>query len=117
MATAPQRDRQAAAFRDGAKAADRGKAESEAPWGGSHLFEREMFPFSEVHSATFMDGLGATLAAGNAITLSLTRDGGAVKVSLWVKGVKHVAYAASSDQLDIIMASLLPATTDAAKGQ
>jgi hypothetical protein len=113
MGTGPQRERQRTAFKDAGRKAERSKTASEAPWGGSHLFERELFPFADVDAAALADGIAATLAAGNAITLSLTADGGAVKVTLWVKGVKHVAYCANSDQLDIIMGALQQPPTDA----
>lgn len=117
MATRPQRDRQAEALRDAGRKADSGKAASEAPWGGSHLFQRELFPFSQIDAATLADGVAYTLGQGNALTLSLTADGGAVKVTVWVNGKKHVAYAASSEQFDIIMSALGEPSTDAARGE
>jgi len=109
-------NRQADALRTAGKQGDSRKAASEAPWGGSHLFERETFDFTEVDAALLADGIAYTLCQGNALTLSLTSDGGAVKFTLWQGGSKHVAYAASKEQFDALTAALGEPATDAAKG-
>jgi hypothetical protein len=109
-------NRQSDALRTAGKQGEGRKAASEAPWGGSHLFEREVFDFSEVDTALLADGIAYTLKQGNALTLSLTSDGGAVKFTLWQGGSKHVAYAASASQFDTLTSALGEPLTDAAKG-
>lgn len=97
-------------------AADR-QSEKANPF--ARMYARTTFSFDRIDSATFIDGVAHSLGEGHAITLSLTADGGALKVTLWAGGKKHIAYAADDETTNEIFEALGPPlkTTDAGKGE
>jgi hypothetical protein len=60
---------------------------------------RTIFQWEGVNAGLVLDGIISCLNNGDAVTLSLTSDGGAVKLTLWRDGQKHVGYAAGDDDL------------------
>lgn len=115
MARSPQSRAGALVRQLDAAQADRERAR-ESVFGG--VFDREPFDFAGIDAAGLADGLAHQLGSGNAVTLSLTADGGAVKVTVWVGGKKSVAYAATTELFDAIFAALGPPlqSTDASRG-
>ncbi len=71
-------------------------------------FSRTTFVWEGVNAGLVLDGIIAVLNAGDAVTLSLTADGGAVKLTLWRDNVKHVGYAATDDQLHELCEAMMP---------
>lgn len=78
----------------------------------ANVFEhlpRTTFVWEGVNAGLVLDGIIGALNAGDAVTLSLTSDGGAVKLTLWRDGQKHVGYAATDDQLHELAELMKPA--------
>jgi hypothetical protein len=75
---------------------------------------RPSFDFADVSPATLTDGISHALTRGVAITFSLTADGGAIKVSIWLDNQKHQAYAADSETFNAMMESLVDVEEEAA---
>lgn len=67
---------------------------------------RPSFDFADLHPATVCDGLHHALARGVAVTLSMTADGGAVKLSIWVDNQKYQAYAGDAATLNALFEAL-----------
>jgi hypothetical protein len=67
---------------------------------------RLSFDFEDVNAATLCDGLHHALARGSALTFSMTKDGGAVKVSIWLDNQKFEAYAADSVTFNALLETL-----------
>lgn len=88
------------------------RAAQNSLFGGS--FVRDAFDWEDVDAATLTDGIAHSLSVGRAITLSLTADGGAVKVSVWENNAKHQAYAADASTFNDLMGVLGPPETDTA---
>lgn len=62
-------------------------------------YARTTFRWEGVNAGLVLDGIISALNRGDAVTLSLTPDGGAVKLTWWKGGEKHVGYAADDDAL------------------
>lgn len=107
--------RQAAAFRAAEPKIDRAATAKAAPWAG--VYAREPFAWDSIAGDSLADGIGAVLRAGNAITLGLTTDGGAVRITVWQGGQKHVAYAAVPEVFDDLMAVLAGASETEEEGK
>jgi hypothetical protein len=68
---------------------------------------RPDFDWGDVSAPSLCDGVHHALAGGAALTLSLTGDGGAVKVTVWANNQKHAAYAADGDTLNELFGLLI----------
>jgi hypothetical protein len=75
---------------------------------------RTGFEWEGVSAAALTDGLAHALTRGTTVTFSLTKDGGAVKVSLWIDNAKSEAWAGNADVLNELMESLTEVTEPAA---
>jgi hypothetical protein len=90
----------------GATAAERKRNDPrESPF--TMFAAREGFDFDAIDSPTLCDGIAHALQRDCALTFALTRDGGAVRISLWLDGVKHDAYAGTPADFDAILGSLM----------
>jgi hypothetical protein len=104
MAKPPDK-RPGAAFRVVEQQAGARRTAARGPWDG--MYQRGKFDFSEVSPETVVDGICGALDQGAAVTISLTSDGGAVKVTLWLDNRKHFAYAGDAETLNEIFATLV----------
>lgn len=71
-------------------------------------YARTTFVWEGVRAGLVLDAIIAVLNRGDAVTLSLTADGGAVKLTLWRDGTKHVGYAATDDALHELCEAMTP---------
>jgi hypothetical protein len=67
---------------------------------------RPGFDFADISAPALCDGLHHALTRGAAVTFSLTRDGGAIKVSIWLDDQKHEAYAGDAETFNALLESL-----------
>jgi hypothetical protein len=95
-----------ASFRIVEKTSEARRQTTQGPW--AHAYQRQQFDFSEVNPAALVDGIDAALSGGASLTFSLTKDGGAVKVSIWQNNEKFEAYAGDADTLNELMYALVP---------
>jgi hypothetical protein len=72
------------------------------------VYARESFSWDDVDPATFLDAFAHSTSLGRAITVSLTADGGAIKVSFWQNNAKHQGYAGNAERLNQMMEALGP---------
>jgi hypothetical protein len=105
--------RQAANLRAADRAVEDRRQAQQNPFGG--VFAREAFPWEDIDGNCLVDGLAYTCRQGRAVTISPTADGGAVKVTLWADGNKHVAYAATGEDFNTLMEALGPPSAPAAE--
>lgn len=93
-----------AAFRNVEEAASKRKKARLSPF--EAYASRPGFDWTDVSPATVVDGLHHALTRGAAVTVSLTGDGGAVKLTVWLDNNKHYGYAGDAETLNALFEAL-----------
>jgi hypothetical protein len=92
------------AFRDVTDAAEKRRKARQSPL--EQFAGRTAFEWEDVSAAAVCDGINHACTRGATITFSLTRDGGAVHITMWLDNRKSEAYAGNAETLNELLEAL-----------